>query len=396
MKLAWLNTTGTLIVSTDDASIIVLCRKKSKRLRLRFHRLVFHFYHEIMERYFRKGHAPDASRTEKWFTKTIDKLLFFPKWLAPKSNVAGARIIKGTARDQEALPALQALPDILLRETFQSMDGIAQRDLKRVCWRWCRLQSSVTTEKYVMLEAPDYQHVQPVHLANAMLQYIPKSTRNLLLIQYTPSHGLTAMRLIKEMQLQLRLYASYRTSVHYPRAIHDLEYELELYPTVNNFHIFCTMKSKKAERITLEIIIAAPDEIKSLLNVLGAGGWTYCCTTETMKGTVTGISQVLDALNLRCSQHGKLTVAVDCPHRTSWEAGERLKEDLQAWPISSAAFDVLTRGFEDYCPPSTPTTSYCEFTGFRPEVLKVLIRKPCMIEEEYFSSCGVQSWLRFA
>ncbi|XP_055344587.1 uncharacterized protein LOC129592550 [Paramacrobiotus metropolitanus] len=390
MKLAWLNTTGTLIVSADDGSVTVLCRKKSKRLPFKFHRLIFHLYDEIVEQYFRKG---DTTRMETWFTTTIEKLLLFPKWLAA---ISGALLSKGIAQDLKAFPKLQTLPDILLLETLQSMDRISQRDLKCVCRRWYRLQSSATTEKCLTLEAPDVKHNHPLYLAKALLNYTFTSTRSLLLMQFSPSHSYTVMRLIKEMQLQLEFYASYRSTdtVHHRSVVSDLEDELAMYPAVNNLHISCVMKSKNANQLTLEIIMAAPEEMKCLLNHLGVD-WTYCCTTKIMKDTVTGISRVLDALNLRCSVHGNLSDAVECPNHWQWKGGERLKNDLQRWPVSSAAFDALTKGFEHYCPPSR-TLSYCEITAFRPEILKVLIRKPRLIGEEYFDSCGVESWLRFS
>ncbi|XP_055344519.1 uncharacterized protein LOC129592494 [Paramacrobiotus metropolitanus] len=393
-KLVWLEGTGTLLLSADDVSVTVLSSHKTKRLPKIFHRLVFHLCDQFMERYITKG---GTTRKEIWRTNAIQKLLFFPKWLASKSSVAGALIFKGLTQDLEVFPTLHALPDVLLRETLQSIDRISQDRwaLKCVCRRWYRLQSSPLAKKCVILEAPDRIRNHPVQLANAMLKHTTPSTRSLLLMQFSPNHSYTAIRLIKEMQLHLEFYVSYRSTdrVHWRSQIHDLEDELAFYPSVSNLQISCSMKSKSGERLTLEIIVAASDGINCLLNRLG-GGWVYCCTTKIMVDTVKGISRVLDALNLRCFTHGKLSEAVDCQQYWQWEEGERLKNDMQRWPICSAAFEALTRGFENYCPPSE-SYSYCQETGFHPDILKVLIRKPRLVGEEHFSSCGVQSWLRF-
>ncbi|XP_055356294.1 uncharacterized protein LOC129601491 isoform X2 [Paramacrobiotus metropolitanus] len=361
MTLVWLDLTGTLIISADDIGVTVLCRQKAKRLPNKFHRLVFHLYDKFTELYYRYE----------------------------------ALIFKSRSQDHDAFATLNTLPDVIMLEALQSLDRIGHGELERVCQRWHRLQSSAMAKTVVLLEAPDRQHNQAVYLAKALLKFTAISTRSLLLMQFSASHSYTTIRLIKEMHLELELYASFRSTdlVDYRSYLCDLEDELALYPAVNNLHISCYMNSSSAKRLVLELIMAAPHEIKYLLNLLG-GNWTFCCTTKTMNDTVTGIARVLDALNLRCSIHGKLSDAVDCPHRWRWEEGERLKADLQRWPVSSAALDAITRVSEDYYPPSSEI-SYCQITGFRPDILRVLIRKPCMVGEEYFSSCGVQSWLRF-
>ncbi|XP_055344520.1 uncharacterized protein LOC129592495 [Paramacrobiotus metropolitanus] len=245
MKIVWLEMTSTLIISADDVSVTVLCRVKTKRLPKKFHRLVYHLYNNFMERYLEKG---GTTRVDAWLTKTIRKLLFFPNWLASKSKVAGALIFKGISQDHEALPTihLHTLPDILLRETLQNLDRITQTDLKRVCRRWSRLQSSVTAEKCVILDAPTDRSDHPIYLARALLKYTAISTRSLILKQFPPSHSYTAMRLIKEMQLQLEVYVSYRctVTVYWLDNMLDLFHELCWYPAVNNLHISCIMKSK--------------------------------------------------------------------------------------------------------------------------------------------------------
>ncbi|XP_055344586.1 uncharacterized protein LOC129592549 [Paramacrobiotus metropolitanus] len=389
MKWVWLNLTGTLIISADDVSVTVLCRQKAKRLPNKFHRLVFHLYDLFMEQYIKTG---GTFRIETWFAKTFRKLLFFPNWLASKANAAGAVVSARISQGLGEFPAVQTLSDEMLLEVLQSMDRIARRDLKRVCRRWSRIHSMATAERCVILYSPGRRRDHLVYLVNAVLQYTAVSTRSLLMRHSCPSHSSTTLRLIKEMQLQLELYVSYRSSVPYSSQLNDLRSELMLYPTVNNLNISCSMKSKSAERLTLEMIIAAPDDIKWLLSILGPG-WTYCCTTQTMSDTLKGISCVVEALNCRCLMHGKLSGAVDsCDF---WQLDEDLLRDgLQCWPITTATVGALSKGFEDYCP-SGDTDSYCSLTKFHPDILKVVIRKPCMLQEDYFISSGVHSWFRF-
>ncbi|XP_055344523.1 uncharacterized protein LOC129592496 isoform X2 [Paramacrobiotus metropolitanus] len=255
MKLIWLQMTDTLIVSADDVNVTVVCRRRTKRGRMprlprKFHRLVFHLHDHFVKRYIRQG---GTIRMETWFTKTIQTLRFFPKWLASKSNFAGNLVSKGTSQDYEEVQTLQTLSDIILSEALQSMDKIAQRELKRVCRRWYRLQSSATTEKCVILEAPDRLHNRAAYLAKALLKHTDVSTRSLLLMQFSCSHSSTAMRLLEAMQLQLRFYVSYRSTdtVHWRSQLYNLEDELWWYPAVNNLHVCCCMKSKSGERFTL-------------------------------------------------------------------------------------------------------------------------------------------------
>ncbi|XP_055344568.1 uncharacterized protein LOC129592534 [Paramacrobiotus metropolitanus] len=389
MKWVWLNMTGTLILSADDASVTVLCRQKAKRLPNKFHRLVFHLYDRFVEQYVKSG---GTFRMETWFTKTIRNLLFFPNWLASKSNVVGALVSARISQGRQAFPAVQTLSDEMLLEVLQNMDRAASRDLKRVCRRWSRIHSTATMDRCVILYSPGRRRDHLVYLVNAVLQYTAVSTRTLLMKHSSPSHSSTTIRLLKEMQLQLDLYVSYRSEVPYSSHLCEFYDEMALYPAVNNLHIFCSMKSKSAERLTLEMIMASPDEIKWLLSILG-GGWTYCCTTQSMSDTLRGISCVLDALNCECLLHGKLSEAVDYCNFKHWDE-EVLKDGLQCWPISPATLEVLLKGFEDYYP-SSETALYCKISQFRLDHLKVLIRKPRMVGEDYFRSCGVQSWFRF-
>ncbi|XP_055336754.1 uncharacterized protein LOC129587167 [Paramacrobiotus metropolitanus] len=390
LKLVWLDLTGTLLVSADDVSVTVVCRRKPKALPNTFHQLVFHLYDKFVKH---------ISQNQKGLARCL-RLVYTQQ-----------STDTGKVHEFEAFSTLLTLPDIMLLEVLLSLDRVAQRSLQRVCWRWYRLRSCSATEKCVILDAPPGHyisgHFHLVDMANAMLQYSAVSMRSLLLNQFFPSQSHTTMLLTREMQLPLELFVSYRSPVL------DLRDELELYPAVNNMHIHCSMKTKNSERHTLEIIIAAPDDITWLTNTLGAG-WTYCCTTSTMSDTLTGISLVLDQLHHRCWTHGIQSKVVNCYGLGKGE-GIRLKEGLLLWPVTAAALDALTRTVENFCPTGAKSSetdqnflpletssrhfgllqpSGCKLTGFRPDVLKVLIRKPRLVGEDYFSLWGVQSWLR--
>ncbi|XP_055357693.1 uncharacterized protein LOC129602638 [Paramacrobiotus metropolitanus] len=411
-KLIWLVMTGTLIVAADDMNVTVVCRQKAKRLSNKIHRLVFHLYDSFVERYCgsyamalrtqklyqrrsialgQNSSTGDSTRLETWFTKTNQKLWHYDDWLNTKPKDIGI------VEPHEAFPTqIQTLPNIVLLEVLTNLDRLTQRDLQRVCRKWFNLQSSPMTDKLLILDDPgsfvqDHNHL--VYLANGFLNYTAVSTRSVLVKHLAASQSYTIMLLTTEMQLHLDHYLSYRSDVPYRSHTGYLEAELALYPEVNNLHLYCTMDLENSQRLTLEIILATPDEIKRLISNPD-GGWTYCCTTGTMTDTVKGVSLVLDALNLRCYKHGKLPEAVNCGNFWRWNDGKKLKEGLQCWPLSPAVLDALAKGFGDYSPQNEVRTC-CWVTGFQPDILKVLIRKPRTVGADHFSLCGVESWFRF-
>ncbi|XP_055339219.1 uncharacterized protein LOC129588846 [Paramacrobiotus metropolitanus] len=227
-----------------------------------------------------------------------------------------------------------------------------------------------------------------VYLVDGLLKYTAANTQSLLVKQFYNSHTYAAMEVIHQMELPIKHYLSYKT------VDICLVKELELFPTVSNLHIYCTMKTKDGTRETLEILVATPAEAKKLLASL-AGCWIYCCTTTTMTGTLTGIALTLDAFSRWCRARSEELAGQDSSvHYTAVQ--KELQEASQHWPISPTANDLLQAAFADFVPTTAKYHKFYSGTVFCPEIFKVLIRKPRLEQIDYFESCGVASWLRLS